>query len=745
MKQYLQKTTLRLLLAAFLLSLLPVTAIWGQGTEPSGGGSSVEDPYQISGQANLEWIADQIENHSESFEGKYFKIQSDISLGSVANWTPIGSYAKPFKGSFDGGGYMITDLNVESGAHAGLFGVIEDGMVENLGVKFGTIKSKGTTSIEYGYKPNVGGIAGAITNTTIRNCYTIGNLLDASCSSFSTGIGGGIVGEGAQSTILNCYSVCDIKLVAQYSAYGGGIVGSGSDLTVNNCYSICKIEGQGGPEGGGGEAVAGGIIGRGTGIYGDPPVSVCIKNCLALGKEAFSLTGVNRFYSGRILGNTYNANATLSNNYATPLMSGEWTAIGADQNDGADWSGINCIPSEPDVWASTWDEWNAEDAGSTINTSSLSGTTIVTNLPKLKTVDQAKVINGQSVTSRLPYLGFKLTIIKNGDCTVEVKDATSGTYNTGDYMPIDKEITITANPSVSDQPMSLVVSGNEFTSGNNYTAGNDLLTKGTDLTVEATILHAVTVDDAITNGSIEVKKPDGTSLTPGTNTVGECTVLTLTATPATGYQLKKLTADGNSLSGSTYTVAADVTLSAEFEPIPVAPPVDPEEPTPPTPPTPTIYHTVTLPAVEGATTDPVAGEYEVEAWGSFRFYLTLAEEYNESEPVVTTSRGETITSRSSDGAYIIKYVRQPVEIFIDGIVKNPDPVGNEVIATDIIKAWAAKGNLHISTVTDQTVRVYNLAGLLIKQADIRAGETLWQLPSGIYIVQVAGIRYKIIL
>lgn len=185
---------------------------------------------------------------------------------------------------------------------------------------------------------------------------------------------------------------------------------------------------------------------------------------------------------------------------------------------------------------------------------------------------------------------------------------------------------------------------------------------------------------------------------------------------------------GNTLPAQTITFS----LTA-----PVDPPVNPD----PTP----VYHTVTLPSVEGATTNPVAGEYEVEAYSSFRFYLTLDKGYDQSEPVVTTDRDETITPRSSDGAYIVKFVSQPIKIRIDGIIKNPDAVGNEVVATDAVKVWAIKGNLHISTVTGQTARVYNLAGALVKQAEIPAGDTLWPLPSGIYIVQIADTRYKVIL
>ena len=156
-------------------------------------------------------------------------------------------------------------------------------------------------------------------------------------------------------------------------------------------------------------------------------------------------------------------------------------------------------------------------------------------------------------------------------------------------------------------------------------------------------------------------------------------------------------------------------------------------------------YTVTLPSVEGAATDPVAGEYEVTSWSSFRFYLTLDAAYDQSEPVVTTDRGETIAPRSSDGAYVVKQVRTDVQIFIEGVVKNPDPVANETIAADGIGVRTADGCLYISVTTEVRAAVYNFNGRLLKQARILPGQTRWQFPSGAYIVEVDGKRYKVML
>ena len=672
-------------------------------------------------------------NTSSTTLDKDYILTNDINLTGYNsdNWTPIGTTATPFKGTFDGDGHLIEGLNAEGATPIGLFGVIESGTVENLGVKFGTLNS--TTP----RKP-IGGIAGEIKdNSTIQNCYTAGGSIIAKLQSFGTQTAGGIIGKGSQSSILNCYSTCNISLESTSAVNGGGIAGSGTNLIVSNCYTICKIKGIHGGDAGG-NAIAGGIIGSIYGIYGQPAEQSSVTNCLALSKDEFDLSnseGRPDFHSGRILGEKgFNSNATLSNNYATTLMPGSWTAIGADKNDGGDWNGANCTPSDPAAWDTAWDDMTTTNRA-----------IIGPNLPKLNTTGGTPINGQDDDIDKLLYIGFKLTTTADANGTIEVKSTPGDiTYNNGDYIPANTELTITAKPNSSYKTASLKVSGSNFTSGSSYIVGSDLATKGTDLTVEATfaITHTVTVDAAIVNGSIEVKKSDGTTLTPGANTVEEGTVLTITATPATGYQLKQLTADGNPINGNTYTVTGDVTLSAEFE----AKSGGGNEGDGGGSTTPTVYHTVTLPAVEGATTDPVAGNYEVEAWGSFRFYLTLDKEYDKSEPVITTDRGETIQPRSSDGAYIVKYVRSDVQILIDSIIKNPDPVGNETVTANQFKVWAADGYLHIEAATDGQAYIFTADGRLQKLQPVTTGQAIaLPLPEGVYLVRIGDERFKVLL
>ena len=189
----------------------------------------------------------------------------------------------------------------------------------------------------------------------------------------------------------------------------------------------------------------------------------------------------------------------------------------------------------------------------------------------------------------------------------------------------------------------------------------------------------------------------------------------------------RITVEKGSVSTTLLTLPATATVNSTPDP----------EPT---------YYTVTLPSVEGAATDPAAGSYDVESWDNFRFYLTLDADYNQSVPVVTTDRGETITPRTSDGAYIVKYVRSDLVISIGGIVKNPPPVANAEIQSGT-RIFTHDGSLFITTDRPARAQVFALTGQLIRSLDLPAGTThVDPLTDGIYIVRLSdGTVQKVVV
>ena len=246
-----------------------------------------------------------------------------------------------------------------------------------------------------------------------------------------------------------------------------------------------------------------------------------------------------------------------------------------------------------------------------------------------------------------------------------------------------------------------------------------------------------------TGGTLKVTDKNETELFDDSK-IAPGTLLTLSYTENPNYRFSEYLSGSSAdnlrtLSGNTILMPdADLYLSARF---------NYEDPTPPPP---TVYYTVTLPFVEGAVTDPVAGDYEVESWSTFRFYLTLDANYDESQPVVTTSRGETLQPRTSDGAYLVKYVRTDVEIFIDGIEKNLPPVANEPIraAAPEPEIWSENACLCIRLpegLPSSPVRIFTPEGRLLDSFGSVPGLNRRQLPTNIYIVQVGATVRKVII
>ncbi|WP_278624602.1 hypothetical protein [Parabacteroides gordonii] len=208
------------------------------------------------------------------------------------------------------------------------------------------------------------------------------------------------------------------------------------------------------------------------------------------------------------------------------------------------------------------------------------------------------------------------------------------------------------------------------------------------------------------------------------------------------YGTHSITVTVTDMAGHLTTDTRSIELKEPEQPEQPGKPENPDQPVVDPDP---IYYTVTLPAVEGATTDPVAGEYQVESWSSFRFYLTLDSDYSQAEPVVTTDRSETLIPRTSDGAYIVKFVRDDVAIFIDGIVKNPDPVANEELQTEGFRIYAGGGYLHIQTPKPEKVYIFTPDGRLKTMLSVTDSGERIALPKGVYFVKAGERVYKTVL
>lgn len=265
-----------LLALALCLSLLPATALAAgeNGTTPpststkmptySGGSGTAEDPWLISSVADLQLLANTINDGKAAgfdadaaaggkgvagnYYGYYFKQTADLDLSSM-NWDPIGySGGCYFAGHYDGDGHTIsnaksTGKNDDEGfATAGIFGWLAFGSVKNLTVKNADFFAEGNKNMSY-----AGGVLAVAYNCTVENCSVYNSKIESRrAPNENSNYAGGITGIASDSSFEKCASV---KNTIRHGSFGGGFIGSldkkmGEDSEFTNCYvANCIVTG----------------------------------------------------------------------------------------------------------------------------------------------------------------------------------------------------------------------------------------------------------------------------------------------------------------------------------------------------------------------------------------------------------------------------------------------------------------------------------------------------------------------
>ena len=164
------------------------------------GTGTAEDPIEISKPEELALLSKLVnEEQTDSGENYYnelsYKLTADIDIGAH-RWVPIGNYDYHFKGNFDGNGKTIKGLNIlidEDNPFevSGLFGVLENAVVESLKIKDASIK-------QYGYDSDSGFLAGETYMSTLKDCMVSGDI-------YAMDDCGGLVGFN-RSNIDNCHT-----------------------------------------------------------------------------------------------------------------------------------------------------------------------------------------------------------------------------------------------------------------------------------------------------------------------------------------------------------------------------------------------------------------------------------------------------------------------------------------------------------------------------------------------------------
>lgn len=299
------------------------------------GSGTAQDPYMICTEAQLRDFAESM-TKSLDYKGKYVQLKNDIAISS-AQWTPIGEGEYAFAGTFDGGGYSVTNLTIGSKetphqdkgeVFYGLFGVVgADASIRNLHLDV-NIYAQSDASIY------VGGLAGYAEGASIDGVTVSGTVWGRSGmkKSAANHFSGGIAGMALRAVVTNCVNHADIYGEA-YGGAGeaGGILGLGNRTLIANCVSNGRIQGTADRKLEGMSAV-GGIAGVHAGT---------MVNCVALGETcsltysqhvgvlAGWVTGVGELYH-----NFYSLDAgqTIEQKAVNPAVSVGWL-VGPGEND----------------------------------------------------------------------------------------------------------------------------------------------------------------------------------------------------------------------------------------------------------------------------------------------------------------------------------------------------------------------------------------------------------------------------
>ncbi len=304
---------LSLILALSGMLIYPVSAaakVWdgiSVSSSLSGSGTSA-DPYIVATGADFALIRKEINSGNVLYSAAIYKQTGDIDLNGY-NVKPIGptnTAGAFFSGTYDGGGYTISNFVVSSNEkYAGLFGYVECGYIQNLKVTGASVSSSSGES-----SSAVGIIVGYInTGAYVSGCST---GADCYVEAINMARVGGVVGWNYSSTIENCLNRATVVFSGAAATYIGGITSTiGKDgAVIKNCINIGTVISQSGSDTN--KILAGGITGLAGGSSGANEIIECYNTGTIANICEFTTTEVG---IGGICGFNQKAQASLNDCY----------------------------------------------------------------------------------------------------------------------------------------------------------------------------------------------------------------------------------------------------------------------------------------------------------------------------------------------------------------------------------------------------------------------------------------------
>jgi len=151
------------------------------------------------------------------------QLTQDVDMTGITNFQPIGLYSNTdeeyadfytysYGGTFNGQGFQILNLSLQTIYEGGLFGRCYRARINNLGMVNVSVSGTGAQTC--------GALAGTLMQTQVNNCYVVGKILVNANGKFVSQF----VGEGAWNTVFNnCYTL-------------GNDFTNATAAELNNCY-----------------------------------------------------------------------------------------------------------------------------------------------------------------------------------------------------------------------------------------------------------------------------------------------------------------------------------------------------------------------------------------------------------------------------------------------------------------------------------------------------------------------------
>ena len=235
-----------------------------------------ENPYLVSNLADLIRIST-----DQYYWDKHFQQIADIDasatsdLNDGAGFLPIGTNDNRFTGTYDGQGFIISDLYINqiNTMGVGLFGYVSNASLSNLGIVNATISGNS----------EVGCLGGRISGTEISKCFMTGTV------NGNNDYTGGLIGNSSNSSIDNCFSFGDVT----GSNFVGGLIGKIDHSTVMSIYSTVEVNG---------DSYVGGLLGNNynntstiTNSFWDIETSGQTSNTGGTGKTTAQMKDINTY------------------------------------------------------------------------------------------------------------------------------------------------------------------------------------------------------------------------------------------------------------------------------------------------------------------------------------------------------------------------------------------------------------------------------------------------------------------